>query len=102
MGRRSISSLSSIRKMSRCFFQILDEFRESSIYNDGPSITAGSGLRSRRGAVKPSGKRERDSGGRLRPSIDSLRVFVELGDQIKAKADQGINFASLSEAADSM
>jgi DNA-binding transcriptional LysR family regulator len=47
-------------------------------------------------------KRRRDGDGRLRPSIDSLRVFVELGDRIKAAADQGSNFASLNEAAASM
>src|SRR5262249_22240473 len=69
---------------------------------DDSSIAAGSGPRTRRRTVKRSGKRERDSEGRLRPSIDSLRVFVELGEQIKAKADQGMNFDSLSEAAKSM
>ena len=69
---------------------------------DEASITAGSRIRTRRRAVKRSGKRARDSEGRLRPSIDSLRVFVELGERMKAKADQGMSFASLSEAADSM
>ena len=52
--------------------------------------------------MKRPGKRRRDGDGRLRPSIDSLRVFVELGDRIKAAADQGATFASLNEAAASM
>lgn len=52
--------------------------------------------------MKRSGKRARGTEGRLKPSIDSLRVFVELGDRIRAATEQGTNFASLSEAADSM
>ena len=52
--------------------------------------------------MKRAGKRAREDEGRLRPSIDSLRVFLELADKIKAAAKQGTNYASLSEAANSM
>lgn len=52
--------------------------------------------------MRRSSKRTRGPEGRLKPSIDSLRVFVELGDRIRAATEQGTNFASLSEAADSM
>ncbi len=44
-------------------------------------------------------KRERED---LRPTTDSLRVLVMLGDRIKEAAAQGRTFASLSEAADAL
>jgi DNA-binding transcriptional LysR family regulator len=52
--------------------------------------------------MKRSGKRTREGDGRLRPSLDSLRVFHELADGIKNATRQGTSFASLSEAAESM
>jgi DNA-binding transcriptional LysR family regulator len=52
--------------------------------------------------MKRSGKRARDGDGRVRPSLDSLRVFLELADGIKGATRQGTSFASLSEAAESM
>jgi DNA-binding transcriptional LysR family regulator len=51
-----------------------------------------------KGSRKPAGEAE----GRIRPTMDSLRVFVEFGDRLKAAAGQGTNFASLSEAAEGM
>jgi DNA-binding transcriptional LysR family regulator len=38
----------------------------------------------------------------LRPTMDSLRVLVELGDRIKEAVRQGANYASLTEAAEGM
>jgi DNA-binding transcriptional LysR family regulator len=52
--------------------------------------------------VKGSRKPDRDAKGRLRPTIDSLRVFVELAGRLKAAADRGTNYSSLSEAAEGM
>ncbi len=49
-----------------------------------------------------SRKRKRESEGRLRPTIDSLRVFVELGDRVKAAQGEGTSYASLSELAESL
>jgi DNA-binding transcriptional LysR family regulator len=52
--------------------------------------------------MKGSRKRAGEAEGRIRPTMDSLRVFVEFGDRLKAAAGQGTNFASLSEAAEGM
>lgn len=52
--------------------------------------------------MKGSGKRRREDEGRLQPTIDSLRVFVELGDRLRAAAGQGTSYASLSKAAEGM
>lgn len=52
--------------------------------------------------MKGSRKPDRDAKGRLRPTMDSLRVLVRLADRLKAAAGQGTNYASLSEAAEGM
>src|SRR5688572_18682303 len=52
--------------------------------------------------MKGSGRREREGEGRLQPSIDTLRVFVELGDRIKAAARQGTSYASPTALAEAM
>lgn len=52
--------------------------------------------------MKSPGKREREGEGRLQPSIDTLKVFVELGDRIRAAAKQGTSYASPSALADAM
>jgi len=67
-------------------------------YLDIPSRDAGNG----RPAMKQSKKRSRDAEGHLRPTMDSLRAFVELGERIKAAREQGTKFASLSKAAEAL
>lgn len=52
--------------------------------------------------MKRSGKREREGEGRLRPTMESLRVFVELAQKIGAAERQGTRYASLSEAAEGL
>lgn len=52
--------------------------------------------------MKRAKTRKRDGEGRLRPTIDSLRVLVELGDRMKAVQGQGGSFASLSEVANAL
>ena len=52
--------------------------------------------------MKRPGKPEREGEGRLRPTMESLRVFVELAQKIGAAERQGTRYASLSEAAEGM
>lgn len=52
--------------------------------------------------MKRSAKREREGEGRLRPTMESLRVFVELSHKIGAAVKQGTRYASLSEAAEGL
>jgi DNA-binding transcriptional LysR family regulator len=52
--------------------------------------------------MKGSRKRNRGSEGRPEATIDSLRVFVELAERLKAAAAQGTSYASLSKVAKDM
>lgn len=52
--------------------------------------------------MKRPNKPEREGEGRLRPTMESLRVFVELAQKIGAAERQGTRYASLSEAAEGM
>jgi len=50
-------------------------------------------------AMNQSKKRPREGKDRLRPTMESLRVLVELADKISAAAKQGANYSSPSAAA---
>jgi DNA-binding transcriptional LysR family regulator len=52
--------------------------------------------------MESSDKKTRREPGRLRPSIDLLRFFVDLGDNLAAAAAQGANYKSLRELAGKM